>query len=78
MNPADSFMFLVSYFGCRVTQKILDNWELTGFHATEVKIRQSDTFEDAGQFITKRLGIEPTNSVGTAALGTKWSKGPAK
>jgi hypothetical protein len=78
MNPADSFMFPVSYLGYRVTQKILDNWELTGFHATEVKIRQSDTFEDAGQFVTKRLGIEPTNTAGTTALGTKWNKGSAK
>jgi hypothetical protein len=78
INPADSFMFPEADFRYWLRYNLLKNLELSAFHATEVKIRQSDTFDDAGQFVTSRLGVESTNNARITDFGAKWNQGTTK
>jgi hypothetical protein len=72
MNPSDAFIAPVTYFGYSLTNNSFKHFEFTAMHVTEVKVRQVNTFEDTGQFLTKRLGVTPTNTTGTSVLGVQW------
>lgn len=74
MNPADSRMFPVTFFGYSLSNKSIPSVEIFATHVTEIKLRQDELFLDTGQFITKRLGIEPANTGGTTAVGVTWAK----
>jgi hypothetical protein len=74
INPSDAFIAPVTYFGYSLKNNDLDYLELTAIHVTEIKLRQSNSFEDTGQFLTKRLGVTPANTTGTTVFGVKWEK----
>ena len=74
MNPSDAFIAPVTYFGYSLKNNSFDHYEFTALHVTEIKLRQNNSFEDTGQYLTKRLGVTPANTSGTTALGVKWEK----
>ena len=74
MNPSDAYIAPVTYFGYGLENKSFEHWKFTAAHVTEIKVRQNNTFEDTGQFLTKRLGVTPANTTGTTLLGIRWEK----
>jgi hypothetical protein len=72
MNPSDAFIAPVTYFGYSLENKSFDHFELIALHVTEIKLRQNNSFEDTGPYLTKRLGVTPSNTAGTTAFGVRW------
>jgi hypothetical protein len=75
MNPSDAHMAPVTYFGYLLENKSFENFELTAIHVTEIKLRQNDSFDNTGKFLTQRLGFTtPVDTTGTTVLGVSWEK----
>jgi hypothetical protein len=78
MNPSDAFIAPVTFFGYSLKNTSFKHFEFSAMHVTEVKVRQVNTFEDTGQFLTKRLGVTPTNTTGTTVFGVQWENDDIK
>ncbi len=72
LNPADSLLFPVSFFGYSLSNTSIKNVELIALHVTDIKIRQDRAFREVDGFITDQLGIASAETGGTTALGVKW------
>jgi hypothetical protein len=74
MNPSDAHMAPVTYFGYLLKNKNFKNFELTAIHVSEIKLRQNNSFDDTGRFLTQRLGLTPVDTAGTTVFGVSWEK----
>lgn len=78
MNPSDAFIAPVTFFGYSLENKSFQYLKFTAIHVTEIKIRQNNSFEDTGQYVTDRLGVTPSNTAGTTVFGVMWEKNNLK
>ncbi len=72
INPSDAFVIPFMVNGVSISNTHFKNLSLHAMHIVNIRNRQSDEFENAGEFATKRLGILSTDTSGTSIFGVTW------
>jgi hypothetical protein len=73
INPSNAFIVPVTYFGYTLSNSSLKSVTFDLMHLEKIKLRQETLFQDTGNFLTDRLGVQREQTNGTTVAGMTWN-----
>ena len=74
INPSNAFIVPVTFWGYALTNSSFKSITFNLMHLEKIKLRQETVFQDTGNFLTDRLGVQRQQTSGTTAAGVVWNR----
>lgn len=72
INPSNAFIVPVTFLGYALSNTSFKSVTFNLMHLDKIKLRQETIFQDTGNFLTQRLGVQRRQTSGTTVAGVTW------